>query len=228
MAGGQELLIALQRRALCPLLALQPDPPVTALHDLTMGPPVALFPPGLNFAEIRFLKSYVTRPPSTKHQSNPKEGAASSRDAVQTPPVVPSDQASLKDCPVVIHLDTLWGTVAETVPEVSRDTASMPPLLPASSEPIPAQPPAGLDPGDSQHTTFLLPEQSQQIIAAAVQQPLAAQFRPPSRAVLVASGVPASHSEACHEESLDVEAPASPVSTTGSQVSSSAEIELYD
>lgn len=160
-------------------------------------------------------------------QTTTTDKAAPSREEVQ-PPTVPSDQASLKDCPVVIHTDTMWGTATETVPELSTEDGAASPALPASSAPSSTQSPATLDPGRNQQAAFLSPDQIHQIVAATVQQSLASQFRPSCRARSVSSGFSASCSEVCCEKPLKVGAPVSPASSTGSHVSSSAEMDLQD
>lgn len=114
-----------------------------------------------------------------------------------------------------------------TEPEASGDKIpSSPPIL-ALPESAPPPPPADLASGIGQHSIFLLPKQIQNIISAAVHQSLAAQFRPPSRALSVASGASASRLADCREDALQGAAPDSPIST-GSQVSSLAEAELHE
>lgn len=116
---------------------------------------------------------------------------------------------------MVIHEDTLWGTSPAVETDVSQNAASSPSALPASAVPTPVPSATSSDSGSA----FLSPDQIQHIISEAVRQSLAAQFRPPSRAVLVTSGYSAFRSVSCQNETLVMEAPASPVATAASQAS---------
>lgn len=97
---------------------------------------------------------------------------ASSHAEPPTSALASSDQASLKDCPMVIRPDDLWGSAPEPAPVETNEAPS--------SHPTPTPSPPVLDASVSQPAALLSPEQIQQMISTAVQQALAPSAVPPA------------------------------------------------
>lgn len=114
----------------------------------------------------KVLKKLCAR--ASEHQAAPTEVTAPPLVAPHASPTIPSDQASLIDCPVIIHPDALWVTATGGDPQASPDPSIVLPQPPVSSAPI--QSSATLEAGTIPQAFLLSPDQLQQIISAAVQQ----------------------------------------------------------
>ncbi|XP_060549504.1 uncharacterized protein LOC132712369 [Pantherophis guttatus] len=138
-------------------------------------------------------------------------------------PGVQVDQLSLQDCPAVIQPDALWGVAAVSDPVPATSSGMPPPALPVSSGSVSAPPPTVSDSGAAQKHDFISPQQIHRWIATAVQQSLASQVGPVSRAASIRSGLSTSRVDVLQDDILSIDAPDSPVASVSSHASSLAE-----
>lgn len=101
----------------------------------------------------------------------PKQaGSSSIEDTNAEPSGVQLDQVSLRDCPMVIQSDNLWGTAAPALPVVATEAAPATAMLPPPAGVTSILTPMGAGQGQDQAHNFLSPDQIQQMITTAIQQ----------------------------------------------------------
>lgn len=96
------------------------------------------------------------------------------------------DQVSLQDCPVSIQTSCLWGTSMTPMPLVIAEAVPPSNLGPAPSSSA-ALASKEVSPVHGHDRNFLLPDNFQPTVDAAVQQSLSARFQPSSRGASVGS-----------------------------------------